>query len=219
MAEIECTIYQKVYRKSKAGRYDYTRARCSKCGNTTESNGSGNESIKRCLALMRASCPNKENNFYIISQKPILEKQPTAFNFLNNTSSNNCISNPHKVLNDETLKNLIDENKILQIDVTYDLGKKIVDKYKEKDRITWSSPSKSGKGYTYFTVSYSFRIYENKCYIDGQGSYGNYKHNKEARKRIEQTEPEAFTKKSLSNLLLFLWQYDKYSILNIWLYL
>lgn len=40
-------------------------ATCSKCGHTTESFGTEEGSIKRCLALMREECPRGENNYYI----------------------------------------------------------------------------------------------------------------------------------------------------------
>jgi hypothetical protein len=37
---------------------------CSRCGHFTESFGTGPASIRRCLALLREECPNKERNFY-----------------------------------------------------------------------------------------------------------------------------------------------------------
>jgi hypothetical protein len=40
------------------------RARCSRCGHETESFGTGERSIQRCLALMREECPAGESNFY-----------------------------------------------------------------------------------------------------------------------------------------------------------
>lgn len=38
---------------------------CSKCGHTTESYGSDDRSIRRCLALMNEECECGENNFYV----------------------------------------------------------------------------------------------------------------------------------------------------------
>jgi hypothetical protein len=40
-------------------------ARCSRCGHETESFGTGESSIKRCLVLMREECPEGESNFYV----------------------------------------------------------------------------------------------------------------------------------------------------------
>ena len=41
------------------------RVRCTKCDHTTESFGTGENSIKRCLALMREECEEGEENFYV----------------------------------------------------------------------------------------------------------------------------------------------------------
>jgi len=39
-------------------------ATCSRCGHTTESYGTDEASILRCLAMLREECPRKESNFY-----------------------------------------------------------------------------------------------------------------------------------------------------------
>jgi hypothetical protein len=43
---------------------DVTTAACSRCDHTTESYGSSERSVRRCLALLREECPEGENNFY-----------------------------------------------------------------------------------------------------------------------------------------------------------
>ena len=40
-------------------------ATCRKCGHVTESFGTDDPSIKRCLALMREECPKGQWNFYV----------------------------------------------------------------------------------------------------------------------------------------------------------
>lgn len=40
-------------------------ASCSRCGHETESFGTSERSIQRCLALMREECPAGESNFYV----------------------------------------------------------------------------------------------------------------------------------------------------------
>ena len=40
------------------------RAVCSRCGHTTESGGTSEASVKRCLALMREECPRGRRYFY-----------------------------------------------------------------------------------------------------------------------------------------------------------
>ena len=39
-------------------------AECSRCGHCTRSFGTGEKSVKRCFVLLRAECPQTENNFY-----------------------------------------------------------------------------------------------------------------------------------------------------------
>jgi hypothetical protein len=40
-------------------------ATCSRCGHETQSFGTSEASIKRCLVLMREECPESEQNFYV----------------------------------------------------------------------------------------------------------------------------------------------------------
>lgn len=42
-----------------------TRAECNRCRHETESYGTEDVSIRRCLVLMREECPLRENNYYI----------------------------------------------------------------------------------------------------------------------------------------------------------
>ena len=42
-----------------------TTATCGRCGHSSESFGTGEGSIKRCLVLLREECPNGESNFYV----------------------------------------------------------------------------------------------------------------------------------------------------------
>lgn len=37
---------------------------CNRCGHETISYGTGEASVRRCLALLREECPNGESNFY-----------------------------------------------------------------------------------------------------------------------------------------------------------
>lgn len=40
-------------------------AQCDRCGYETESFGTSEASVKRCLVLMREECPQGETNYYI----------------------------------------------------------------------------------------------------------------------------------------------------------
>jgi hypothetical protein len=44
-------------------------ARCSECDHETESYGTGENSRKRCLVLMREECPCGDDNFYVDSDE------------------------------------------------------------------------------------------------------------------------------------------------------
>ena len=43
-------------------------ARCTRCGHETESYGTSDLTIKRCLVLLREGCPMEENNFYVAEE-------------------------------------------------------------------------------------------------------------------------------------------------------
>ena len=46
------------------------RAECSRCGHITESFGTDEPSIRRCLVLLREECPRGESNFYVSEEDP-----------------------------------------------------------------------------------------------------------------------------------------------------
>lgn len=60
--EVECEIQELVL---EDGMMDGVMAECGNCGHQTTSNGTGEASIRRCLALMREECPEGERNFYV----------------------------------------------------------------------------------------------------------------------------------------------------------
>ena len=41
------------------------QATCMRCGHVTESFGTSDASIRRCLALMRQECPRQDARFYV----------------------------------------------------------------------------------------------------------------------------------------------------------
>ena len=45
------------------------RATCERCGHFTESFGTSEASILRCLALLNEECPEEENNLYIAAEE------------------------------------------------------------------------------------------------------------------------------------------------------
>lgn len=57
---------------------DCVIAVCTRCEHTTESFGTHDASIKRCLVLMREECPYDEQNFYIEDEETAWQMEETA---------------------------------------------------------------------------------------------------------------------------------------------
>lgn len=64
MAKIKCSIEETCLENENGYEVEGVVATCSKCGHSTESFGTSDASINRCLALLNEECPNGENNFY-----------------------------------------------------------------------------------------------------------------------------------------------------------
>ena len=62
--EVTCSI-ERVALAGEHGDIESVRATCSRCGHVTESYGTSERSIGRCLRLMRKECPEDENNYYV----------------------------------------------------------------------------------------------------------------------------------------------------------
>jgi hypothetical protein len=65
MARIKCDITETTLEGDYGNGVESITATCSKCGHYTESYGTEEGSIKRCLALMNEECPKRENNYYV----------------------------------------------------------------------------------------------------------------------------------------------------------
>lgn len=64
MAIVYCSIDETTLTNENGYDVEGVVATCNKCGATTESFGTSDSSINRCLALMNEECPRGENNFY-----------------------------------------------------------------------------------------------------------------------------------------------------------
>jgi len=60
MARVECEVDEEMVEGRRG-----VIATCSMCGYQTESYGTSEASVKRCLALMREECPDGKRNFYV----------------------------------------------------------------------------------------------------------------------------------------------------------
>lgn len=61
---VNCTI-EETELPGDYGEVPSVRATCSRCGHQTESYGTSDVSIRRCLVLLREECPKDENNYYV----------------------------------------------------------------------------------------------------------------------------------------------------------
>lgn len=62
--KVPCTIEYGDVENDEGRTVEGVTAVCSRCGHRTESYGSSERSVRRCLLLLREECPNGENNFY-----------------------------------------------------------------------------------------------------------------------------------------------------------
>lgn len=65
---VECEIFDTVLENDDGVQIDSVCATCTRCDHETESFGTSEASVKRCLVLMREECPNSEENFYVESE-------------------------------------------------------------------------------------------------------------------------------------------------------
>ena len=63
MSKVKCSVDYTSIENDNGYEVEGVVVTCSKCGNTTESFGTSEGSIKRCLAIMNEEC--NENNFYV----------------------------------------------------------------------------------------------------------------------------------------------------------
>lgn len=61
---VTCDIEESLLENESGQEVEGITARCSRCDHETESFGTSERSVKRCLVLMREECPNGEENFY-----------------------------------------------------------------------------------------------------------------------------------------------------------
>ena len=62
---VYCTISEVELEGEHGNMIPGVTAHCSRCDHETESYGTGVNSVRRCLVLLREECPNDETNFYI----------------------------------------------------------------------------------------------------------------------------------------------------------
>lgn len=62
---VKCEIVETTLTGDNGRDVDGVVATCSRCEHQEESFGTGENSRKRCLVLLRENCPRDEKNFYV----------------------------------------------------------------------------------------------------------------------------------------------------------
>ncbi len=62
---VECEVTEATLTSDDGREVEGVCATCSRCDHETESFGTGEASVKRCLALLREECPEGEENWYV----------------------------------------------------------------------------------------------------------------------------------------------------------
>lgn len=65
MAKIKCEIGT-IELDGYQGPVDGVTATCSKCGHETQSFGTSQRSVNRCLVALNEECPDEESNLYVV---------------------------------------------------------------------------------------------------------------------------------------------------------
>jgi hypothetical protein len=63
--KVECSVEEGELENDRGVMVPGVQATCSRCDHVTESFGTSERSVKRCLALFREECPNGEANYYV----------------------------------------------------------------------------------------------------------------------------------------------------------
>ena len=62
---VSCSVGYTTLEGDHGDDIDSVEVTCSRCQHTTESYGTSERSVNRCLVLLREQCPISERNFYV----------------------------------------------------------------------------------------------------------------------------------------------------------
>jgi hypothetical protein len=63
--KIQCTVNEVDLENDDGRDQPGVTATCGRCGHATESFGTSDASVRRCLVLLREECPRNEKHFYV----------------------------------------------------------------------------------------------------------------------------------------------------------
>lgn len=62
---VRCTVEEIALDNGSGREIDSVQVTCGRCGQVENAFGTGEASVRRCLAQLRADCPNAESNYYV----------------------------------------------------------------------------------------------------------------------------------------------------------
>lgn len=65
LERVKCKVEEIEIEGDDGRKVPSVRVTCGECGHSTESYGRKENSIKRCLCLLREQCPEGKENFYV----------------------------------------------------------------------------------------------------------------------------------------------------------
>lgn len=65
MARVECTVTETMLANNEGREQPGIVVECGRCDHKTESFGTSDRSVKRCLVMLKEECPLGERNFYV----------------------------------------------------------------------------------------------------------------------------------------------------------
>lgn len=65
MAKVECEVDEVDLENDNGRKQPGVCVTCGRCGHTSKAFGTGDNSIKRALMMLREECPEDERNFYV----------------------------------------------------------------------------------------------------------------------------------------------------------
>ena len=63
--KVNCEVEECELENESGRMIESVRVTCSRCDHQTESFGTSERSIMRCLLLLKEECPNNEDNYYV----------------------------------------------------------------------------------------------------------------------------------------------------------
>lgn len=65
---VDCEVVEVELETESGKSVEGVEVTCLRCGHATQSYGTSDASVKRCLVLLREECPEDEKNYYVVDE-------------------------------------------------------------------------------------------------------------------------------------------------------